>query len=119
MCRNCADTWVGTRHANRSKRAWKQAYRAINHGHARSQCENAEVLGEFPEPIQIFALTVVEMLMERTLADYDPEIRLKRFEVLNNIAKVEVAIDQLRQSDIRDKTAFAVWVTMQKRPLST
>ena len=76
-------------------------------------------MGEFPEPIQIFALTVVEMLMERTLADYDPEIRLKRFEVLNNIAKVEVAIDQLRQSDIRDKTAFAVWVTMQKRPLST
>lgn len=115
LCRNCADTWVGTNNTNRGNRAWQQAYRAINHGTARKQCENTNIMNEFPESIRNFATIFAEMQQERTLADYDPAIRLNRFEVLNNIAKVNVAIDQLRQSDKRDKTAFAVWVTLQKR----
>ena len=115
LCRNCADTWVGTINSNRSNRAWQQAYRAINHGPARSKCGNKEVMNEFPESIREFAATFVDMQIERTLADYDPATRLRRYEVLNNIRKVELALERFRDSDTRDKTAFTVWVTIQKR----
>ncbi len=72
-------------------------------------------MNEFPESIKVFADTFVEMQIERTLADYYPATRLGRNEVMNNIRKVERALEQLRESDAKDKTAFTVWVTIPKR----
>ena len=43
LCRNCADTVVGKTKANRSQRAWIQAYRAMDHKHAKKQCKNSNV----------------------------------------------------------------------------
>lgn len=37
---------------------------------------------------------------------------LDRSDVLIYIADAEVAIGKLQESDLRDRTAFAVWVTM-------
>ncbi|MCY4260578.1 MAG: hypothetical protein OXC91_09990 [Rhodobacteraceae bacterium] len=38
LCLNCADSLVGSAGADRSQRAWQQAYRSVEHSHARKQC---------------------------------------------------------------------------------
>lgn len=39
-----ADLLVGGKQADRSERAWRQAYRALNHGRAKSRCK--EITGK-------------------------------------------------------------------------
>lgn len=46
LARNCADLFVGTGDA-RSKGAWSQVYRALEHGFAKNACVQAAALG-FP-----------------------------------------------------------------------
>ncbi len=55
MCRNCADCLIGKTKALRSEPAWRQAYRAVEHSHAKNQCKNKAILAKFPQDIQHFA----------------------------------------------------------------
>jgi hypothetical protein len=48
LARQCADRFVGTGH-NRSRPAWQQVYRALDHGFAKNACFQAANLG-FPKP---------------------------------------------------------------------
>ncbi len=72
-------------------------------------------MSRFSRGIQGFADTFVELQEKRHEADYDPFFSLDRSDVLIYIADAEVAIGKLQESDLRDRTAFAVWVTMNKR----
>ncbi len=111
---NCADSLVGSAGADRSQRGWQQAYRAIEHSHARKQCTRND-MSRFSDDIQEFADKFVELQGKRHQADYDPLSRLTRNEVLIDIQTAEVAIDQLQGSTPRDRTAFAVWTVMKTR----
>ena len=116
LAADCADLLVGGRGANRSDSAWRQTYRALEHGTARSQCEKREI-DRFPSGIQDFANIFVRAQPRRHAADYDPRPhrRLKKSEVEQDIRAAEYAIRRLRQSPVRDRRAFAIYVLLRYR----
>jgi len=109
----CADLLLGTGQA-RGTPAWVQVYRALEHGIAKNACKNAPTRG-FPQGILNFADTFVTMQEERHRADYDPEARYGRPEVLNRVTDCEQAIIAFRAETRNHRRAFAVWVLLQKR----
>ena len=119
LCRIFADSLVGTAGTRRSSPAWNQAYRAIEHGHAKSQCKNQEVIASFPETIRKFAENFVVLQELRHEADYDPAISFRRYEVLNAIDMAEGMINNLLNSNANDRKDFIVWIAMKKRSKRT
>ena len=115
LCWNCADSFIGKTKASRSQPAWKQAYRAIEHGFAKHQCKNNSVMEKFPTGIQDFANQFVELQEKRHQADYDPFSKFTRHDVLTAIDAAVVAIGKLQASNIKDKRAFAAWTVMRNR----
>jgi len=115
VCRNCADCFVGKTAANRSLLAWRQAYRAVNHGTAKTQYGKKVVMDNFPIVIQNFASKFIELQNKRHQADYDSINKLRMGDVLTEINAAEVAIKKLQESSIKDKRAFAVWTVMAKK----
>lgn len=115
MCRNCADAFIGTNGADRSKPAWTQAYRSVQHGYAKGQCDNQSVLKKFPKAVEDFANAFFTAQVKRESADYDPDLRLTRSEVTADIDTAEAAIKGLRILPMKDKRAFAAWVALRRR----
>ena len=120
MARSCADALVGSTRANRSLAAWRQAYRALDHGHARNQCSNETVMGKFPKEIQNFGQTFVEMQGQRHAADYDPDPKLLRTDVEQLIDKTAKAITEFdkttdTETTPADRKAFAIYVLLKTR----
>ena len=64
---------VGGPGASRSQPAWRQAYRALQHGTARQRCEHQGIIIKFPDEIQDFAERFADMQKKRHEADYDPD----------------------------------------------
>ena len=104
LCRNSADCLVGTAGADRSEPAWRQMYRSIEHGFAKAQCGNKQVVKRFPSGIQAFAANFVELQKKRHEADYDPASQYK------------LGIKRLGEAPMKDRRAFAVWVAVKARP---
>lgn len=57
----CATTLVGGPNADRSEPAWRQVYRALEHGVARNNCTNKNFLSKFPQDIEDFAHLFVSL----------------------------------------------------------
>ena len=115
LCRNCADSLVGPEGSpERSRRAWNQAYRAVEHGYAKNQCKD-KVMDDFPETIRNFAIHFVRLQELRHEADYDPAISFTRQEVLKAIEDTEAMMDNLMNAGVKDRKAFSVWTAMKKR----
>jgi hypothetical protein len=55
----CADTLVGGPSSNRSKPAWRQAYRALQHRQANTRCRHSNIRW-FPTVIRRFRLVSVK-----------------------------------------------------------
>ena len=110
----CADTIVGGPGADRSQPAWRQVYRALQHGDARRRCER-QAIRRFPNEIQDFANQFVLMQKERHRADYDPEGVFYKDEVVQNIADAEYQLSRFTRVPIKDRRAFAVYVLMNMR----
>ena len=106
----CADMFVGGQGANRSQAAWRQAYRALQHGDVRKRCERQAIIKEFPTEIRIFAHLFVLMQIERHRADYDPEVIVSKDEVLQYIAEAERRLSRFIKAPAKDRRAFAVYV---------
>lgn len=117
----CADTIVGGPGSNRSRQAWNQAYRALEHGPVRRRCINRNMVARFPLDIQKFAESFVYMQRMRHAADYDPDandtpdLALSRSFILNLIDNAEDAIRSFNQVAIADRRAFAVYVLLAVR----
>ena len=92
-----------------------RVYRALNHGTARTRCQEEAEIDKFPIEIRDFADSFVEMQQRRHRADYDPEANFTRTEVLQQISLVEAIILRFIQAAIRDRRAFAVHVLMGAR----
>ena len=115
MARSCADALVGSTRANRSQAAWRQAYRALEHSHARNQCKNKAVMEKFPEEIQSFGQTFIEMQEQRHAADYDPDPKLLRTDVKQLIDETAKAITEFDKTTPADRKAFAIYVLLRTR----
>ena len=111
----CADMLVGATRARRRQEAWRQTYRALEHGHAKNQCSNRRVLSGFPTEIQEFGELYIQMQRRRHDADYDPDAHFSRSDVVQFIYDTENAIAGFETVDARDRRAFAVFVLLRNR----
>lgn len=110
----CADLLVGGPGSNRSRPAWNQTYRALQHGFVRQRCEHRNV-ANFPSEIRYFAQIFVGMQQHRHRADYDPDVSLVKADVVQLIDYAEDAIRRFQQAPARDRRAFAVYVLLPAR----
>lgn len=116
LARNCADTLVGGYGADRSKPAWRQVYRSLEHGFAKNACSDKQILNKFPQKIQNFAITFVTMQDKRHSADYDPAApTFLKSDVVQDIETADRALADFRSVQIKDRRAFAAHVLLRKR----
>ena len=106
---------VGGEGAAKSKYAWAQTYRALEHGLALQACKNGKVIPKFPSAIQDFANAFVSMQDKRHLADYDPHARFIKSEVLADIAGVKKVIADFEAMDRKDRRAFCAYILFKTR----
>lgn len=114
LARQCADNLIGGANAARSNPAWCQVYRALEHGAAKNACTDGAI-AKFPAEVQDFASLFKEMQEKRHAADYDPDYRLRRSEVLSDIETVSAAIERLEACGSSDRAAFCAFVLFKKR----
>lgn len=112
----CADLLAGGSPSHRNPEAWRQTYRALEHGLARSQCDNQAAMRRFPPEIRLFAEVFVAMQRERHHADYDPGITFSRDRVRQFIYQVEEAIAEFNAADRGQRRAFSLYVLFRRRP---
>ena len=115
ICRNTADTMVGKTKQYRSRPAWRQAYRAVDHRRAKEACQKRKVMEKFPKEVEDFANLFGKMQKKRHEADYDPETNYTQSDVTEDIKAAEKAIKKLNEVAVSDRCAFAVWVTLNDR----
>ncbi len=114
MAENCADMLVGEPSTGGSRPAWRQAYRALQHGTAKQRC-GQNLIYRFPVEIQVFAKLFAEMQGKRETADYDPTGNFEQSAVIADIDSSADVISRFRQVPERDRRAFAVYVLLNLR----
>lgn len=112
VARSNADRLVGTG-VNRSNKAWVQAYRALDHGSGKTACQQVPSLG-FSPGLVIVAQAFTALQEARHKADYDPDFRPSRRDALAAVAQAELAIAELKQSTLQDRSAFAVQLLVRR-----
>ena len=110
-----ANVLAGSSRDSRNQEAWRRVYRALEHGHARNQCNNQAVMRAFPPEIRRFGEVFTDMQRHRHEADYDPAVRFSREEVMQLIDEAEDAIAGLATTLSADKRAFATHVLLRHR----
>jgi len=110
-----ADLLVGRTKGTRSEPAWQQAYRSLEHGKARQQCERKKYISKFPGEVEDFASLFSQMQRLRHLADYHPDASFSRLEVLRWLDLSRNAINDLNSVPDRDLRAFAVYLPLPMR----
>ncbi|MCW5697757.1 MAG: hypothetical protein KIS96_13620 [Bauldia sp.] len=116
LARSCADLLIGGPGAKRSRPAWNQVYRALEHGTAKNACLNGTVMPAFPRSIRNFADLFVQMQIKRHAADYDPDAKPYKSAVLGDIAAVETVLAGFRAAPVKHRQAFAALVLFKIRP---
>lgn len=115
LARCGADLLVGTTRTSRSQPARHQVYRALEHGHARNQCNSRTIVSRFPQSVQNFAELFTEMQRLRQSANYDPASSFSRAYVINLVSETTRAVTRFDSADARDRRAFAVFVLFRLR----
>ena len=112
----CANRLAGPTRTNRNELAWRQTYRALEHGHARNQCDNQSAMRAFPAEIRAFARRFVYMQGQRQHADYSPVATYSRRWVMQTIDEAEEALIPFEGANSADRRAFAIHVLFRHRP---
>ena len=110
-----ANALAGSSRASRNQPAWRQTYRALEHGHTRNQCLNRPAMNSFPSEIQNLGRLFVRMQNRRHSADYDPYARLARGDVMRLIEATEEAIARFENTAAADRRSFAIHVLLRLR----
>ena len=96
--------------------AWHQTYRALEHGNARSACENQRAMAAFPPEVRRFAAIFAAMQKVRQQADYALDGKYEKEDVRAAIDVAEGAIAVFEQADARHRRAFVAHVLFRRRP---
>jgi hypothetical protein len=107
---------IGGSGSVRSEEAWRQVYRSLEHGHAKTRCKDSKMMANFPKEIQDFANAFVTMQTKRHEADYDPFAKFAKSSVEADIRLVEQAIGDFKSADIKNRRAFCIHVLFKNRP---
>lgn len=114
LARTAADSLVGEPATEHSAPAWRQTYRALDHGAAKTACSQARKLG-FPADIVACAEIFVELQQSRHDADYNPTFTTTQAEAIAAIVDAEAAIDKLARATPKARTAFAILLLLRRR----
>lgn len=109
----CADWLAGS---GRTGASWIQTYRALEHGHARNQCNDQSAMSVFPAGIKDFGKIFVLMQRQRQQSDYSPIATFDRERVMQLITEAENAITALENAPTAGRRAFAIHVLFRRRP---
>lgn len=112
---SCANTLVGSTRTSRDQVSWRQTYRSLEHGHVRRQCNDSSAMRRFPSEVRRFGRTFAAMQAQRNLADYDPDTRFFRSDVLRFIDEVERAIDLFEAVPAATRRPFSVHALLRPR----
>ena len=116
LAENCADMMVGGSGPRRSRDAWLQVYRGLEHGRARQRCGDKNSMRQFSSEVIDIAAAFIEMQDLRHIADYDPLASIPdRDEVIQNISNAEDVIRRFPNALVVERRAFAVHVLMATR----
>ena len=119
LANSCADLLVGRRSPAQTNQAWRQTYRALDHGEVRRKCTRGPgkpiLDNDFPRGIRDFARQFVKMQENRHKADYDPFAAFTRSGVEQLIRESRTAVQGFEATDDRDRRAFAVFVLFPLR----
>ena len=115
LARCCADMLAGGAPANRRRLAWRQTYRALEHGPARDRCNSRAGMSRFPPEIRRFGEVFVATQQLRHYADYDPDINFARSRVIQLVTNAEDAIAGLEAADRSQQRDFATYVLFRAR----
>ena len=108
----CANRLAGS---GRAEASWIQTYRALEHGHARNQCNDQSAMSVFPAGIQDFGKIFVLMQRQRQQADYSASATFARERVMQLITETEVAITALETARSAERRAFALHVLLRRQ----
>ena len=117
LARNCADTLVSRGGGRGDRVAWRQVYRGLEHGIAKSVCRNLVVLARFSPAIQDFATQFVVMQEKRHAADYDPDGKYYGSATVTDILTTDAAISGFEAADVVERREFAAWVLFKERKI--
>lgn len=115
LARCCADLLMGGAGSSSSTDAWKLVYRAVDHGAAKTACLSGEIVDKFSQEIQDFANAFGTLQEKRHEADYDPNIKYTKSEVIVDIQLANAAIESFSRADKKERRAFAAYILMRKR----
>ena len=110
-----ANALAGSSRTSRNQPAWRQAYRALEHGHTRNQCLNRPAMNMFAAEIRNFGQLFVLMQSQRHSADYDPYARFSRPNVMRLIETTGEAIARFENVAAADRRSFAIHVLLRLR----
>ena len=114
LAKTCADLLVGGASAGRSKHAWRQTYRALEHGTAKNACKH-KLISSFPKEIEDFANNFISLQEKRQEADYDPFTRFTKSEVVAYIRTAKQVLSDFQGAPPKDRRAFAAFVLFKTR----
>ena len=114
LARSAADLLIGTRGADTSGPAWRQVYRALEHGAVWNACRHREIVGRFPRAVQDYAQLFVDKQDDRVIADYDPDARFDPSRVRADIDTVTLAIEGFDSESERDRRAFCAYILLKQ-----
>ena len=115
VCQSNADTLVGDNPQFRDQLAWRQSYRALEHGYGKRRCQSARGDGRFSPAVCELADRFALFQGRRHRADYDPDEIFTREEVLTAVTQVESAITDFSAVPAQERRAFAVYILMRER----
>jgi hypothetical protein len=109
----CANAFVGGARTEDGD-PWIRVYRALSHGPARNALSQA-VLRRFPQSIQDFGNSFIDLQLKREAADCNPASRFDKSAVLSDIADGRRIVAQFQASPASSRTALATVVLFQGR----
>lgn len=115
LAQDCADLLIGRTSATRSAGAWRQVYRSLEHGLAKTQCTRKQMMSKFPKEIADFGELFVAMQGRRHQADYDPLMRFTKSSVALSLEEARRTIANYLRAATRDRRAFAAYVLLKQR----
>lgn len=115
LARDAANLLVGSPGARRSRPAWIQVYRALEHSFAKKACKNRNIITRFPDNIQDIAEIFIELQSKRHKADYDPQAKFYKSDVKNDVHMARDVISRFKTVSVADRRAFSAYILFSRR----
>ena len=94
---------------------WNMAYRTIDHGPARSKCNDAGSMSQFSQDIRNFATRFVDLQRYRHEADYAPGVTFDQTQASQIIDDAEDALASFNNAPPDEIRLFVTYLTSRPR----